>query len=105
MSHNLGSTSLTLQNKLDDIKDDLMSLLKEYSRIAVKPTHQETVSFHKEMDEYGLYKEPVLDMEQTIHMTQETTQIWEARRFSEELSILLFKMEDFEHVLNDSHTI
>jgi hypothetical protein len=95
--NNSGTTSLTLQNKIDDIKEDMMSLFKEYSRIAVQPTYQESVEFEKQMDEYGFYKEPVLDMEKTIEITEQTTKIWEARRISEELSILLFKMESIEH--------
>lgn len=90
---------------LDDIRDDLMLLLKEYSKTSIKSTPQEQISLNQDMDEMGFYKPPVLGADESFQAGLEEGEIWAARRFSEELSILLFKLDCFEETLNHSDSI
>jgi hypothetical protein len=87
---------------LDDIRAHLMHLFKDYSKTSIKSTHREHINFNRDMDEMGLYKPPVLNAEESLQAGLEEGEIWSARRFSEELSILLFKLDCFEEYLNDS---
>lgn len=100
-----GKLNIQASQSLDDIRDDLMLLFKDYSKASIKSTHQEHVRFHQDMDEMGLYKPPVLNAEESLQAGLEAGEIWSARRFSEELSIILFKLDCFEEYLKDSrHT-